>query len=169
MDLLKEVPSSVLWLMKLNDGAHVNLTNSAKEHGVDPSRIVYASRVPRPEDHLARYRLANLFLDTFPYNGHTTAGDALRAGIPVVSINGNTFASRVATSLLHDLSMSQYACSTTAAYQALALRIVSNDIERSHIKNHLGQITRNSQWPLAEEIQSRALLSSLNEILLDQK
>ena len=72
MDLLKEVPGSVLWLMKLNEGAHTNLTQSARDHGVNPERIIFASRLPRVEDHLARYRLADVFIDTFPYNGNVS-------------------------------------------------------------------------------------------------
>lgn len=102
MDLLRENPKSVLWLMKLNEDAQGNLAASANAHGVDPARLVFATRVPRIEDHLARYRLADVCLDTFPYNGHTTTSDALLAGVPVVTMAGQGFASRVAASLLSD-------------------------------------------------------------------
>jgi len=162
MDLLKEVPKSVLWLMKLNDGAHVNLTNSAIEHGVDPARIVYATRLPRIEDHLARYRLADIFLDTYPYNGHTTAGDALRAGLPVVSLCGESFASRVAASLLHDVGLPQYACTSLADYQATALRMAQNDVERKDVINHILQKISNDVWPPSDQQQA----SALQEILI---
>jgi len=162
MDLLKEVPESVLWLMKLNDGAHVNLTNSAIEHGVDPARIVYATRLPRIEDHLARYRLADIFLDTYPYNGHTTAGDALRAGLPVVSLCGESFASRVAASLLHDVGLPQYACRNIADYHATALRLATNTGERTGIKAHLGLLINGNHWPPSDESQAKALMRILS-------
>ena len=106
MELLKEVPDSILWLMKLNDSAFCNLIQSAREQNVDPKRIIFATRLQSVEDHLARYRLADLFLDTFPYNGHTTAGDALVTGLPVISLSGRSFASRVASSILHDIGLS---------------------------------------------------------------
>jgi protein O-GlcNAc transferase len=164
MDLLKQVPGSVLWLMKLNDGAHVNLTNSAIAHGVDPERIVYATRLPRIEDHLARYRLADIFLDTYPYNGHTTAGDALRAGLPVVSLCGESFASRVAASLLHDVGLPQYACTTLEDYQATALRMATNEGERHDVVAHLAHRINEAQWPPSDESQAKALMQVLHEM-----
>ena len=164
MDLLKEVPKSVLWLMKLNDGAHVNLTNSAIEHGVDPARIVYATRLPRIEDHLARYRLADIFLDTYPYNGHTTAGDALRAGLPVVSLCGESFASRVAASLLHDVGLPQYACTSLADYQATAFRMATHDDERLGVASHLATRIREEKWPPSDEAQAKALMQVLHDM-----
>ena len=157
MDLLKEVPGSVLWLMKLNDGAHVNLTNSAITHGVDPERIVYATRLPRIEDHLARYLLADIFLDTYPYNGHTTAGDALRAGLPVVSLCGESFASRVAASLLHDVGLPQYACKTIESYKETAIRLAINYEERHSVSTHLHTMLNEDLWPPSDEIQAKAL------------
>ena len=125
MELLKEVPGSVLWLMKLNDAAQANLTKEAIKHGVESNRIVYATRVPRVEDHLARYRLADLFLDTFPYNGHTTVSDAIMANLSVLTIAGNSFASRVACSLLHDLNLKDFICKSLEEYKNKAL-IIAN-------------------------------------------
>jgi len=164
MELLKDVPGSVLWLMKLNDGAHVNLTNSAIEHGVAPERIVYATRLPRIEDHLSRYRLADIFLDTYPYNGHTTAGDALRAGLPVVSLCGESFASRVAASLLHDVGLPQYACITLADYKATALRMALNDEERLGVVSHLALLVGEAKWPPSDEAQAKAFEHVINEM-----
>jgi len=168
MDLLKEVPGSVLWLMKLNDGAHVNLTNSAVAHGVDPARIVYATRLPKIEDHLARYRLADIFLDTYPYNGHTTAGDALRAGLPVVSLCGESFASRVAASLLHDVGLPQYACTTMEDYKATSLRMARHDDERLGVVSHLAARISGAQWPPSDEAQAKALTQVLHEMQVNQ-
>ena len=161
MDLLKAVPGSVLWLMKLNDGAHVNLTNAAIAHGVDPGRMVYASRLPRVEDHLARYRLADIFLDTFPYNGHTTAGDALLAGLPVVTLCGQSFASRVAYSLLHDVGLPQYASHDLAGYSAMALRLANDADEREHVKMHLQAKLQEKVWPPSDQTQAHALMAAL--------
>ena len=100
MEVLQEMPGSVLWLMRLNDDAKGNLKKEAAARGIDPERLVFATRVPRVEDHLARYRLADLCLDTYPYNGHTTTSDAIYAGRDVVTISGTSFASRVALSVL---------------------------------------------------------------------
>jgi len=100
MDLLGQHGESVLWLMKLNEHATHNLRASAAKAGIDPSRIIFASRTPLIEDHLARYQLADVFLDTNPYNAHSTATDALRIGLPIVTLPGKTFASRVAASVI---------------------------------------------------------------------
>ena len=128
MDLLKEVPGSVLWLMKLNEGAHKNLAESARAQGVDPARIIFAERLPRVEDHLARYRLADLCLDTFPYNGHTTTSDALLSGVPVVTMVGKSFASRVAASLLNDHKLDGCVASSYEEYFAICLSILGRNI-----------------------------------------
>jgi len=105
MRLLKRNPDSVLWLMSRSEISQKNLWAAASSQGVEPSRLIFATRVPRVEDHLARYRLADVFLDTFPYNAHTTAADALMAGTPVVTCMGNGFHSRVAGSLAHAAGM----------------------------------------------------------------
>jgi predicted O-linked N-acetylglucosamine transferase (SPINDLY family) len=100
MDILHEIKGSALWLMRLNDDAKENLKLEATRRDIDPNRLVFATRVPKVEDHLARYRLADLCLDTYPYNGHTTTSDAVYAGRPVLSVSGTSFASRVASSVL---------------------------------------------------------------------
>ncbi|BDU54771.1 tetratricopeptide repeat protein [Limnohabitans sp. TEGF004] len=157
MDLLKEVPGSVLWLMKLNEGAHTNLTQSAREQGVDPERIIFASRLPRVEDHLARYRLADVFIDTFPYNGHTTAGDALRSGLPVVSLCGGSFASRVAASLLHDVGMPELACYSFQEYHEKIAEIAHDSNLRSNLKKQLQERLDSSEWPISAAQQALEL------------
>lgn len=82
MEIMSRLPDAVLWLMSRNDISQHNLKAAAQAKGIDPSRLIFATRVPLVEDHLARYRLADLFLDTFPYNAHTTAADSLMAGLP---------------------------------------------------------------------------------------
>jgi protein O-GlcNAc transferase len=126
MRLLKAVDGSVLWLSRANDEAAVNLHRQATARGVDPARLIFAPKVARLEDHLARNRLADLFLDTLPYNAHTTASDALWAGLPLLTCRGASFAGRVATSLLHAAGLPELATRDLGAYEALALRLATD-------------------------------------------
>ena len=164
MDLLKEVPGSVLWLMKLNESAQENLSKEAVKHGVDPDRLVYATRVPRVEDHLARYRLAGLFLDTFPYNGHTTAGDALSSGLPVVTLCGNSFASRVAGSLMYDIGVNDLVSDSLQQYHDKALMFASNQEVRASIENALRHKLTEKKWPPSSQVQADALQTILKAL-----
>ncbi len=116
MRLLHAHPGSVFWLMSRNDVTRQNLRDQAQARGIDPQRLVFASRVPRIEDHLARYRVADLFLDTWPYNAHTTAADALLSGLPVVTYKGQSFPSRVAASLLESLDLPELAADSFETY-----------------------------------------------------
>jgi protein O-GlcNAc transferase len=125
MTLLKEVPGSVLWLLEGNRFAPANLCREAKKRGVAAERLVFAPHRSLAE-HLARHRLADLFLDTFPYNAHTTASDALWAGCPVLTMAGETFASRVAASLLSALDLPELITRSLADYQDAALRLARN-------------------------------------------
>ena len=122
MRLLIAVPGSVLWLLDANELVKDNLRREASARGADPNRLVFAPRQPSPE-HLARHRLADLFLDTLPYNAHTTASDALWAGLPVLTCAGDTFAGRVAGSLLQAVGLPELVTFSPAAYEALALRL----------------------------------------------
>jgi uncharacterized protein YbaA (DUF1428 family) len=122
MRLLKEVPAAALWLLEANSLAKDNLRREAAQRGVDPDRLVFAPRVPSPE-HLARHRLADLFLDTLPYNAHMTASDALWAGLPVLTCLGETFPGRVAASMLHAAGLPELVTQSLAAYESLALRL----------------------------------------------
>jgi predicted O-linked N-acetylglucosamine transferase (SPINDLY family) len=99
MRILQQLPGSVLWLLADNPWAQANLRREAVARGVDPDRLVFAGRV-QPEDYLARYAVADLFLDCYPFNGGTTANDALWMGLPVLTRSGRTFASRMAGALL---------------------------------------------------------------------
>jgi predicted O-linked N-acetylglucosamine transferase (SPINDLY family) len=122
MRLLREVEESVLWLLEANTSVPDNLRREAEKRGVAADRLVFAPWM-KPEDHLARHRLADLFLDTLPYNAHTTASDALWAGLPVVTCLGATFAGRVAGSLLSAIGMPELITSSLEDYEALALRL----------------------------------------------
>jgi predicted O-linked N-acetylglucosamine transferase (SPINDLY family) len=126
MRLLKEIAGSVLWLSAVNAGAAERLRREAQQRGIDAERLVFAPRLPRNEDHLARHRLADLFLDTIYYNAHTTASDALWAGVPVLTCWGSTFAGRVAGSLLHAVGLPELVTFSLADYEALALKLASD-------------------------------------------
>jgi predicted O-linked N-acetylglucosamine transferase (SPINDLY family) len=164
MDLLKEVTGSVLWLMKLNETAKENIAKAAIKQGVDPLRLVYATRVPTLEDHLARYRLAGLFLDTFPYNGHTTAGDALSAGLPVITLCGNSFASSVAGSLLYDIGVNELVSDSLQLYHDKAFAFATNQDERVSIENALRHKLTEKKWPPSSLAQADALQTILKAL-----
>lgn len=137
MRLLARVPGSVLWLVSRGELTQGNLRREAQARGIDPARLVFAGRVPRVEDHLARYRQADLFLDTHPYNAHTTAADALKAGLPVVTYMGDSFPSRVAGSVLHAVGMQALATHSLADYEALALRLATDPAQLAEVKAQL--------------------------------
>jgi predicted O-linked N-acetylglucosamine transferase (SPINDLY family) len=125
MRLLQGAPGSVLWLLRENAGAEANLRREAQVRGVDPGRLVFAGRL-KVDQHLARHRLADLFLDTLPYNAHTTASDALWAGLPVLTCQGEAFAARVASSLLTAVGLPQLVTTNLADYEALAVALAQD-------------------------------------------
>lgn len=137
MSLLRRVPDSVLWLTARNALTQENFRRSAAECGVAPERIVFANRVPRVEDHLARYRLADVFLDTWPYNAHTTAADALAAGLPVVTYMGGAFPARVAGSLLHAVGLPELVTGSWEDYERLAYELVTDQPRLAGLKAKL--------------------------------
>jgi predicted O-linked N-acetylglucosamine transferase (SPINDLY family) len=136
MRLLKAVDGSVLWLYEDNAAAANHLRQEAEKRGVHPSRLVFAKRIPLAE-HLARHQLADLFIDAFPCNAHTTASDALWAGLPVLTLMGNAFASRVAASLLNAIELPELITSTPQAYEALAIEIAKNPEKLAALKQKL--------------------------------
>jgi predicted O-linked N-acetylglucosamine transferase (SPINDLY family) len=136
MRLVKGVSGSVLWLIEDSANAVSNLKREASARGVDPERLVFAERMPLA-DHLARHRLADLFLDTLPYNAHTTASDALWAGLPVLTQIGGTFPGRVAASLLQAIGLHELITATQEAYQQLAFELASDPQKLATIKHKL--------------------------------
>lgn len=125
MRLLKAVDGSVLWLRQENEETSATLVREAARRGVATDRLVFAPRVDL-ESHLARHRLADLFLDSFPYNAHSTTAHALWCGVPVLTQCGETFASRVATSLISAAGLSELSVKSLAEYEALALKLAAN-------------------------------------------
>jgi predicted O-linked N-acetylglucosamine transferase (SPINDLY family) len=136
MRLISAVEGSVLWLLGDNPAAIRNLKHEAELRGIASDRLIFAPRVG-PEEHLARFRLADLFLDTLPYNAHTTASDALWAGVPVVTCQGSTFAGRVAGSLLSAVGLSELVTDSIANYEALCLKLGRDGEALSRLKQEL--------------------------------
>jgi predicted O-linked N-acetylglucosamine transferase (SPINDLY family) len=142
MRILKAVPGSVLWLLETNRWASANLRRAATEQGVAAERLVFATRKPLPE-HLARYRVADLSLDTYPYTSHTTASDALWAGCPLVTRAGETFASRVAGSILINAGMRELVTDDLAGYERRILELATSPGWLQEIRRKL-QASRDS-------------------------
>ncbi len=138
MNLLKRIKNSVLWLYKSNNYSAVNLKKESENRGVDSSRIIFADRVSN-EDHLSRIEFADLFLDTFNYNAHTTASDALWAGVPVITKQGESFSARVCSSLLTALKLEELIVKNNAEYEEKAYNIATNRIYLNELKYRLKQ------------------------------
>jgi predicted O-linked N-acetylglucosamine transferase (SPINDLY family) len=136
MRLLRAVENSTLWLMSGSEQAQRNLSQAAAARGIDDARLVFAGQLPL-EEHLARHPLADLFLDTLPYNAHTTASDALWTGLPVLTCRGKAFPGRVAASLLNAAGMPGLITTTLEEYEALALRIAADAARRRGLREKL--------------------------------
>jgi len=168
MRLLRAVDDSLLWLLEDNTLAAANLRREAAQRGVSEQRLVFAQRVPQPA-HLARHVLADLFLDTTPYNAHTTASDALWMGLPVVTCPGNSFQSRVAASILTAAGAPELIAPTLPDYEALALGLARDPKSLSSIRARLadnrdtctlfdiGRFTRNLEDAYITICNGRAL------------
>jgi predicted O-linked N-acetylglucosamine transferase (SPINDLY family) len=135
--ILTAVPDSVLWLSVEQPVAQENLRRELLSRGLSANRLVFAQRLPNLADHLARLQLADLFLDTLPYNAHTTACDALWAGLPLVTCRGAGFAGRVAASLLHAMDMPELVTDSVAEYEALAIALASQPDQLAAVKSRL--------------------------------
>ena len=136
MDILKNVSNSVLWLLSDDPQSVINLRSEAKRGGVDPDRMVFAPRL-LPPDHLARHRLADLFLDTLPYNAHTTGSDALWAGLPVLTLIGNTFPGRVGASFLNAVGLPELVTNSAFEYKDKAIGLAKDPRRLRSIKEAL--------------------------------
>jgi predicted O-linked N-acetylglucosamine transferase (SPINDLY family) len=166
MRLLQAHEGSVLWLMSRNDISQQNLRLAAHEHGVEPNRLVFGTRVPRIEDHLARYRVADLFLDTWPYNAHTTASDALFAGLPVITYQGNSFPSRVAAGLLATFGLDHLAAHSLDEYFALADNLARDPEQLRLLKERLAAENRRDH-PYVGANFARSLEKSYERFVAD--
>lgn len=138
MHILSVVDHSVLWLLMDDDALKINLSDEAKNLGIDPSRLIFAKRLPVSE-HLGRHAFADLFLDTFPYNAHTTASEALWSGLPILTLQGKSFASRVASSLLRAMDLPELICQSQDEYKSKAIFLAKNPSEISALKMKISQ------------------------------
>jgi protein O-GlcNAc transferase len=163
MRLLAAVPGSVLWLLDDNDSARGHLRAAAAARGIDPVRLVFAARMEQAA-HLARHRLADLFLDTLPYNAHTTASDALWTGLPLVTCMGASFDGRVAASLLKTIGLPELVTQNLEEYEALALALARDTARLADIKARLAQNRLSS--PLFDTDGFRAGLEAVYERLI---
>jgi len=136
MRLLQAVPQSVLWLKRPAPDARANLDGEAAARGVDPARLVYAQEVPI-DIHLARHALADLYLDTLPYNAHATAADALYAGLPVLTCKGSSFAGRVAASLLDAAGLPELITPDLVSYEDRALELARDRNQLAQLRQKL--------------------------------
>lgn len=143
MTILSRSPGSVLWLLSAAEDTHARLRDLAAEKGVSRERLIFAAKKPNP-DHLARYPLADLFLDTHPYGAHTTAADALWMGVPVLTVPGKSFASRVCSSLAHAAGIGELACPTKEIYVARAIELAGNPAKILELKARLNANRRSS-------------------------
>jgi predicted O-linked N-acetylglucosamine transferase (SPINDLY family) len=138
MRILGSVKDSVLWLLEDNPSVSVNLIREAENRGISGDRLVFAKRVA-PSEHLARHRCADLFIDTYPCNAHTTASDSLWAGLPLLTLRGETFASRVASSLLNATGLPELVTDTQSQYEALAIELGNNSVKLTEFKSRLAK------------------------------
>ena len=143
MNILKKNSNSVLWLLKDNNYSKKNLIFEANKKEIASERIIFCERLPI-NDHLERINLADLFLDTYPYSAHTTCSDALRSGLPVLTIIGETFASRVASSLLTTMNLKELITNSFDEYEKIANNISNDAIYFKKLKMKLKNSLVNS-------------------------
>ena len=134
--ILHAVPDAVLWLMRWNTNVQAVLEAAARERGVDPARLAFVPMLPL-EQHLSRLACADLYLDAWPCNAHTTAGEALWAGVPVLTWMGETFAQRVAPSLLNAVGLNELVRTSVADYEAEAIALAQDAPRRAALREHL--------------------------------
>jgi len=141
--LLEQRPDAVLWLLQWNTNVKDALRAAARQRGIDPQRLLFAPLLPL-QQHLSRLACADIYLDAWPCNAHTTAGEALWVGVPVVTLIGPTFAQRVAASLLHAVALDELVCHDIASYRDTVLGLADNASRLATLKIHLEQQLRSS-------------------------
>ena len=161
MNILKKVPNSILWILVSNSDAKKNLKLEAKQSGVNENRIIFAKKIPVNE-HLKRMQIADLFLDTFPCNAHTTASEAIRMALPIITISGESFASRVAKSILNQVNLNGLVVNNEKDYQNLAIDLANNKSKLEKIKSNLRKSLKNTSL-----YNSKEFTKNLEDIYMD--
>lgn len=141
--ILSATPKSILWLIGVNDIQKINLNNYAQKRGLDPCRLLFSQQIPY-EEHLGRYALVDLALDTYPFNGGATTSDALWGGAPVVTITGDAYSSRMSASLLHSVGLDELAAKSLDEYEKIAIELALNPKKLSSIRDKLKANLRTS-------------------------
>jgi predicted O-linked N-acetylglucosamine transferase (SPINDLY family) len=136
MTILSNVPGSVLWLLSGTGDTNQRLVKAAEQCGIPAHRLIFAEKRPNPV-HLARYSLADLFLDTFPYGAHTTAADSMWMGVPILTVPGRSFASRVCSSVVRAAGMDDFVCPTADVYVTRAIEFGRNSERMAAAKQKL--------------------------------
>jgi len=163
MNLLHEIKDGILWLSKSNDLSVINLKKAAEKRNINPDRIIFAERLNNKGQHLARYKISDLGLDTFNYNGHTTTSDALCMGLPVLTKTGKSFASRVAASILNSLNLNDLISTTEKEYEEKALYLAQNRDEILKFKKQLKNI--NDENHIKSEAYARDIENLYKQII----
>jgi protein O-GlcNAc transferase len=164
MRLLARVDGSVLWLLEGNASIRAHLCREAAARGIAPERLIFAARTT-PEQHLARQQLADLFLDTLPYNAHTTASDALWAGLPLLTVPGRSFPARVATSILQAANLPELITEDLAAYETLALKLALDPAALKRVREKLAASRAN--LPLFDTLRFTRNLEAAYRAMLE--
>ncbi|MHB1204934.1 MAG: O-linked N-acetylglucosamine transferase, SPINDLY family protein, partial [Rhodospirillaceae bacterium] len=167
MNLLRGVPGSVLWLVRDNADVSKNLRREAAARGIDGDRLFFAPKLPSMAAHLSRYRLADLFLDTFPYNAATTASDALWAGLPVLTLSGKTYASRMAGSILRAVGLDELVTTSAADYEARARMLATQPDRLGGVRALLAKNKGTS--PLFDSDRHRRHLEAAFEAMIENR
>ena len=144
MNILSKVEKSILWIFVQDEMAKNNLRKEAEKKGVDPKRIKFAEKIDNVEKHLKRIQLADIFLDTFPYNAHTTANDCIKMGLPIITIMGKSFASRVAGSILNTINMPELITNKLKDYEDLAIQLGNDKTKLVNIKRKIKSNSKKS-------------------------
>ena len=165
MRILARVEGSVLWLLRDNETAEHNLRREAERRQVDPGRLIFSERLPLPA-HLARHKLANLCLDTLPYSAHTTASDALWAGLPIITQRGESFAGRVCASLLKAIGLPELITECETDYETLAVALANNPQQLQSIAGKLE--TNRQRAPLFDCRRFAAHIETAYEMMLQR-
>ena len=163
--LLAAAPGSVLWLLATNDLFARNLRSRAAEAGIDPARLVFAPVLPL-EQHMARLAAADLFLDSLPCGAHTTASDALWAGLPLLTCRGEAFCGRVGASLLTALEMPELIAADLAAYEARALELSRDPGQLAAIRTRLRE--KRGSAPLFDTARSTRDIEAAYQLMFDR-
>jgi predicted O-linked N-acetylglucosamine transferase (SPINDLY family) len=165
VEVLRRVENSVLWILFFNDFARGNFLDAIQREGIDPSRIILATKASH-DNHIARLQAADIGLDSFPYNGHTTTSDALWAGVPVVTAKGTHFASRVSESLLTALEVPELVAEDHQAYVELATSLALDQNRRGKLREKIA--AKRSTAPLFDTVRFTRHLERAYEMMADR-